>query len=282
MQFEHYGIIFSLGGLTIPLRYYGLILVSGAFLGGYLASLEARRRGENPEYIWDALIWAMVGGIIGARLWHVFTPPPSMVAAGRDTAWYFAHPIEILLVWNGGLGIPGAVAGGMAALYLFTRRHKLNFAKFADLAAPGLALGQAIGRWGNYVNQELYGAPTTLPWGLSITDPAQRVAGFEDPALRFHPVFLYESLGCLLIVLALLYIGRRYGDRLKNGDLFLIYLILYPFLRFLLEFVRLDSSQLFGLNANQTLMLILMVVAAYVLTQRHRRVRRHELRARGA
>lgn len=263
------------------LRFYALILVTGAFLGGYLASVEARRRGENPENVWDALIWAMIGGIVGARLWHIFTPPPSMVAVGRDTLWYLQNPLEILMVWNGGLGIPGAVAGGMLALYLYSRRYKLNFGRFADIAAPGLALGQAIGRWGNYVNQELYGAPTTLPWAISI-DPIYRVPGFTDPALKFHPVFLYELVGNLLIMLALLYLGRRYASRLKDGDVFLFYLILYPILRFLLEFVRLDSSQVFGLNANQALMLILIAVAAYFLFQRHRRVRRHELKAREA
>jgi phosphatidylglycerol:prolipoprotein diacylglycerol transferase len=278
MTFDQYGI--HLGSL-LYLRYYGLILVTGAFLGGYLASVEARRRGENPDYVWDAIIWALIGGIIGARLWHIFTPPPSMVAAGITTQYYLTHPLDALAVWNGGLGIPGAVAGGMLGLYLFTRRHKLNFALWADMATPGLALGQAIGRWGNYVNQELYGAPTTLPWAISI-DVQNRVPGFSDPALKFHPVFLYESIGSFLIMLALLYIARRYAARLKNGDLFLIYLILYPTLRFLLEFVRLDSSQLLGLNANQTLMLLLVIGSAYFLSQRHRRVRRHELSARGA
>ncbi len=278
MTFDQYGI--HLGSL-LYLRYYGLILVTGAFLGGYLTSLEARRRGENPDYVWDAIIWALIGGIVGARLWHIFTPPPSMVDNGITTMYYLTHPLDALAVWNGGLGIPGAVAGGMLGLYLFTRRHKLNFAKWADMAAPGLALGQAIGRWGNYVNQELYGAPTTWPWAISI-DPLNRVPGFTDPALKFHPVFLYESIGSLFIMLALLYIARRFGDRLKNGDLFLVYLILYPALRFLLEFLRLDSSQILGINANQTLMLVLIVVAGYFLMQRHRRVRRHELQAREA
>lgn len=278
MTFDQYGI--HLGSL-LYLRYYGLILVTGAFLGGYLASLEARRRGENPDYVWDAIIWALIGGIVGARLWHIFTPPPSMVDSGITTMYYLTHPLDALAVWNGGLGIPGAVAGGMLGLYLFTRRHKLNFAKWADMTAPGLALGQAIGRWGNYVNQELYGAPTTLPWAISI-DPLNRVPGFTDPALKFHPVFLYESLGSFFIMLALLYIARRLGDRLKNGDLFLVYLILYPALRFFLEFLRLDSSQILGVNANQTLMLALIVVAGYFLVQRHRRVRRHELEAREA
>ncbi len=275
------GIYFHLGTFILPLRFYGIILVSGAFIGGYLASLEARRRGQNPELVWDAILWALIGGIVGARLWHIFTPPPSMVAAGLTTAWYFAHPLDAIDVRNGGLGLPGAVAGGLLGLYLFTRRHKVPFAAWADIAAPGLALGQAIGRWGNLVNQELYGGPTTLPWAISI-DAAHRVPGFTDPALKFHPLFLYESIGNLLICLALLYIARRYAAWLKSGDLILIYMIFYPVLRFFLEFIRLDSSQLFSFNANQTLMLIVALVAGLVLSNRHRAVRRHQVKAREA
>ena len=152
MTFDQYGIHL---GTLLYLRYYGLILVSGAFAGGYLASLEARRRGLNPELVWDAILWALVGGIIGARLWHILTPPPSMVAAGITTQWYLTHPLVFtdrgmegaLAVWNGGLGIPGAVAGGLLGLYLFARRAKLSFATWVDMTAPALALGQAIGRW---------------------------------------------------------------------------------------------------------------------------------------
>jgi phosphatidylglycerol:prolipoprotein diacylglycerol transferase len=220
-----------------------------------------------------------VGGIIGARLWHIFTPPPSMVAAGLTTQYYLTHPLDAIAVWNGGLGIPGAVAGGLLGLYLFTRRNKLSFGKWVDVAAPGLAMGQAIGRWGNFVNQELYGAPTTLPWGITI-DAAHRVPGFTDPALRFHPILFYESIGNLLICLALLYIARRYTNWLKNGDMILIYLIMYPVLRFFIEFIRLDSSELFSINANQTLMVIVAVVAAVVLARRHRVTRRYQLKTR--
>ncbi|MCC7361070.1 MAG: prolipoprotein diacylglyceryl transferase [Anaerolineales bacterium] len=274
------GIYFHLGGLILPLRFYGIILVSGAFVAGYLAALEARRRGQNPELVWDGILWALVGGIVGARLWHILTPPPSMVAIGLTTQWYLTHPLDALAVWNGGLGVPGAVAGGLLGLYLFTRRSKLTFLEWADIAAPALALGQAIGRWGNFVNQELYGAPTTLPWAISI-DAAHRVPGFTDPALKFHPLFLYESIGNLLICLALLYLARRYAERLKPGDLILIYLLLYPVLRFLLEFIRLDSSQLFSLNANQTLMAVVALAAALLLARRHQAVRRYQLKARG-
>lgn len=273
MTFDQFGI--HLGPLY--LRYYGIILVTGAFLGGYLASLEARRRGHNPDLVWDGLIWALIGGIVGARLWHIFTPPPSMMAQGYTTAFYLTHPLDAIDVRNGGLGLAGAVAGGLLGMYLFTRYMKLNFVEWTDIVAPAIPLGQAIGRWGNYVNQELYGAPTRLPWGLTI-EPAHRVPGFTDPALKFHPTFLYESIGNLLICLAILYLGRRYADRLKTGDLFLIYLILYPVLRIGLEFLRLDSSQLLGFNANQMLMVILAAVSIFVLTTRHRRVRRYQMK----
>ncbi len=264
------------------LRYYGLILMAGAFAGAYLASLEAKRRDLNTDHVWDGLIWALVGGIIGARLWHILTPPPSMVEAGITTRYYFEHPLEALAIWNGGLGILGAVVGGLLGLYLFVRRRGLKMGEWVDLAAPGIALGQAIGRWGNYINQELYGAPTTLPWGLVI-DPAHRVPGFTDPALRFHPTFLYESLGNLAICLGLLYIARRFQSKLRDGDIFLIYLILYPLLRFLLEFLRLDSSEVLSLNINQAMMAVVAAGAAgFLFARQRRRPRRHELRAQGA
>jgi len=273
MTFEPLGIhfVFQLFNLPIDftLRYYGLILVTGAFLGGYLASLETQRRGHNPDLVWDGLIWALVGGIVGARVWHIFTPPPSMVAAGYTTAYYLTHLFSAIDIRNGGLGLPGAVGGGLLGMYLYVRHMRLNFVEWTDIVAPAIPLGQAIGRWGNYVNQELYGGPTNLPWGITID---------ASPGQKFHPAFLYESIGNLLICLALLYIGRRYRAWLKTGDLFLFYLIFYPFLRFLMEFIRLDSSQLFGLNANQTLMAVLMVISAAVLSARHRRVRRYQMK----
>ena len=178
---------------------------------------------------------------------------------------------------NGGPVIPGAVIGGALALYLYTRRAKRNFAEWVDIAAPCVALGQAIGRWANYVNEELYGKPTTLPWAISI-DAAHRVPGYTDPALKFHPLFFYESVGTLLTCLVLLYLGRRLVGWLKSGDLFLMYLIAYPTLRFCLEFLRLDSSPVLGVNANQTFMLIVGVAAAIGLAYRHRRLRKHELK----
>jgi len=274
----HIGQLTQPDGWQLYLRFYGFILVSGAFLGGYLAALEAQRRGQNPDHVWDGLIWALIGGIVGARIWHVLTPPPSMVEAGITTAYYLSHPLEAIAVWKGGLGIPGAVMGGVVALFFYTRALKLDFTLWLDLVAPALALGQAIGRWGNYVNMELYGGVTTLPWGILTNpfDPVRQTLELTDPELRFHPTFLYESIGNFLICLFLLYLSRRRADWLKRGDLFLFYLILYPALRFVLEFLRLDSSQVLGLNANQTLMVILVVGALAALSVRHQRQRKYE------
>jgi phosphatidylglycerol---prolipoprotein diacylglyceryl transferase len=288
MSIDRFGLL--LNGHYL-LKFYALIIILGAFVAGYLGSLLAKRRGHNPEIVWDVLFWLMLAGIVGSRVWHVLTPPQSMVDQGYDVAYYlnFNHwvPVDLLSFTvylpaalatpNGGLGIPGAVIGGALALYIYVRRAKLSFAEWADIAAPCVALGQAIGRWANYVNEELYGRPTTLPWAISI-DAAHRVPGYTDPALKFHPLFFYESVGTLLICIGLIYLSRRLASWLKSGDLFLMYLIAYPTLRFGLEFLRLDSSPIFGVNVNQTFMLIVGVLAAGFLAYRHRRLRKHELK----
>jgi phosphatidylglycerol---prolipoprotein diacylglyceryl transferase len=258
---------FNIG--PIPIRFYGIIIIVGAIAAAFLAEREARRRGLNGELVWDALIWVLIAGIIGARIWHILTPPPSMVAQGITTMFYLTHPLDAIWIPNGGLGIPGAVIGGVLALYFFCRRRKLEFAVWLDIAAPALALGQAIGRWGNFVNQELYGAPTNLPWAVHI-DPQNRLPAFQNQA-TYHPLFLYESIWDLANMALLLWLGRRHADKLKNGDLFLIYLLFYSVGRFLLEFLRLDASQLGGLNANQTLMVVVALASGGFLLWRHRR-----------
>ncbi|MGB9673248.1 MAG: prolipoprotein diacylglyceryl transferase [Anaerolineales bacterium] len=255
-----------IGPLLIP--FYGMILMTGALAGAWLATREARRKNQDPELVWDALLWLLIGGIVGARIWHILTPPPSMVERGITTYYYLTHPLDAIATWNGGLGIPGAVIGGVIALYLYCRKRKLNFYLWMDLITPSLALGQAIGRWGNFVNQELYGRPTELPWKIFI-DPAHRLPQYQDVAY-YHPLFLYESLFNLANMALLLWLGRRYQKYLKDGDLFLIYLVTYPSARFLLEFLRLDASQIGGINANQTFMLIVLVSAAVIFSLRHR------------
>jgi phosphatidylglycerol:prolipoprotein diacylglycerol transferase len=255
----------TIGPLTI--HFYGIILMLGAIAGAWLAAHEARRKNIDPEIVWDALIWVIIGGIIGARLWHVFTPPPSMIEQGITTKFYLTHPLDILAVWKGGLGIPGAIIGGGITLYWFSRRRKFSFAVLTDLAAPGIALGQAIGRWGNYINQELYGAPSNLPWAITI-DPAYRLPQFQNVA-TYHPLFLYESIWSLMNMAFLLWVSRRFEDRLKPGDVFLLYLVGYSIGRFLLEFLRLDASQIGGINANQTFMAVVGLVSAALLIWRH-------------
>jgi phosphatidylglycerol:prolipoprotein diacylglycerol transferase len=256
---------FSIGPLFV--RFYGIIVMSGAVAGAFLARREAKRRGYDPEIVWDLFVYLLIGGIIGARLWHILTPSPS---TGVTAAWYFSHPLDALAVRKGGLGIPGAIIGGLIALYFYARKTGINFAEWTDIGAPGLALGQAIGRWGNFFNQELYGAPTSLPWKLYI-DPAHRLPGYLDVEY-YHPLFLYESLWNLMNMFLLLWISRRFASSLKTGDIFLTYLIVYPVGRFFLDFLRLDASLVAGININQTIMGVVAVCAAAALYLRHRKV----------
>jgi phosphatidylglycerol:prolipoprotein diacylglycerol transferase len=256
----------QIGPVTI--FYYGIVVMLGALAAAWLASREARRKGKDSEIVWDGLVWVLIGGILGARLWHILTPPESMVELGFTTGYYLTHPLDAINVRAGGLGIPGALIGGLLALYWFTRRRKLEFAFWLDLAAPAIALGQAIGRWGNFFNQELYGMPSNLPWAITI-DPQNRLPGYENQA-TYHPLFLYESIWNLLIVIFLLWLDRRYQRRLITGDLFLVYLIAYPMGRFLLEFLRLDPARIGGININQSLMLLVALGSAAFLYWRHR------------
>jgi phosphatidylglycerol:prolipoprotein diacylglycerol transferase len=267
----------QIGSITI--YYYGIIIMLGALAAAGLAAYLARQKGQSSDIVWDGLVWVLIGGILGARLWHILTPPASMVEAGYTTMYYLTHPLDAINIRAGGLGIPGAVIGGLVALFIFVRRRKLNFTFWLDVVAPALALGQAIGRWGNFFNQELYGSPSTLPWAIQI-NPENRLPGYEDQA-TYHPLFLYESLWNFGIVGLLLWLGRKYDQRLIDGDLFLVYLITYPLGRFLLEFLRLDPSQVGGININQTVMLVVALAAAFVLILRHRKKDRTETEAVG-
>ena len=257
----------QIGPLNI--HFYGVIIMIGAVLAAWLTSRQAKAAGQNTDTIWDMLPWLLIGEIIGARIWHILTPPNSNVAQGLTTAYYFSHPLDMLMIWNGGLGIPGAVIGGVVALYVYTKKHQLVFGQWVDFIAPGLAMAQAIGRWGNFVNQELYGAPTTLPWKIFI-DQAHRIPGYQDVAY-YHPLFLYESIYNFIIMGILIFVGRKYKDWLKTGDIFLMYLILYPLGRFLLEFLRLDPSSLGSFNANQTIMGIIAICATISFILRHKK-----------
>lgn len=255
-------------GREIKIYYYGILITLGVVAAALLGSAEARRRGFNQDYLWDALFWVVLAGIVGARLWHIFTPPPSMVEQGITTQYYLTHPLDAVNIRSGGLGIPGAVIGGGIALWFYCRRKKISFLTWADIVAPGVALAQAIGRWGNYFNQEVYGLPTSLPWKIFI-DPLHRVPGYENFEY-FHPLFLYESLWNLLNMAVLLVIGRRFKEWLKPGDIFFFYIISYAVGRFALEFLRLDSAQVGGINFNQTFMVVIAIIMGALVFWNHR------------
>jgi phosphatidylglycerol:prolipoprotein diacylglycerol transferase len=249
--------------------FYGILITLGVIAAAYLSQAEAKRRGINTEYVWDVLFWVVIAGIVGARIWHILTPPPSMVEQGITTRWYLTHPLDMFNVRNGGLGIPGAIIGGAIALAIYCRRKKISFRVFADIVAPGVALAQAIGRWGNFFNQEVYGLPTDLPWKIFI-DPVHRVAGYTQYEY-FHPLFLYESLWNLLNMAILLWLGRKYSRWLKPGDIFLIFTAMYSIGRFGLEFLRLDAAQVGGINFNQTFVLVVALVAGVLVYLNHRK-----------
>lgn len=248
----------------ISIAWYGIIIVGSAMVAAYLAEREAKRHGENPEHVWNGLLWCLILGMIGARLYHVVS----------SLDYYREYPMQVFNTRHGGLAIYGAVAGGALALWLYTRANRLSFARWADIAAPGLVLAQAIARWGNYLNQELYGFPTTAPWGIGI-DAAHRLSPFHDLTrypldTRFHPTFLYESIGNLVNLAILTYVSRRYTDRLIDGDLILAYGVLYPLLRFFVEFQRPDAWMISGVATAQWIALASVLVCGGLLVYRHR------------
>ena len=262
MHFIREGIIIG----PLFLHYYGLIIMLGVLAGVSLSIQLGKKRGFKADDYWDMVPWMLIPGILGARLWHVLMPS---VSSGLSFSWYLQHPGEILAVWKGGLGIPGGVLGGCFGIWLFCRRKKFSYGDFMDTIAAGLPLGQAIGRWGNFVNQELYGKPTDLPWAITI-DPAHRVPEYADKA-TYHPLFLYESLYNLIVCFCICQLDKSEKVNLKPGSLFLIYLIAYPVGRFFLEFLRLDTAQVGGINMNQVVMAVTAIVSGIVLFIREKR-----------
>jgi phosphatidylglycerol---prolipoprotein diacylglyceryl transferase len=253
---------------SFHIYFYGILIMTGVIAAAFLSQAEAKRCGINPDHIWDVLFWVVLSGIVGARIWHILTPPPSMVAQGITTKYYLTHPLDMINIRNGGLGIFGAIIGGILALWIYCRSKKLSFLSLADTVIPGVALAQAIGRWGNYFNQEVYGKPTSLPWKIYI-DLNRRVDGYQNYEF-FHPLFLYESLWNVLNMALLLWMGRRLEKWLKPGDLFYFYVIMYSFGRFWLEFLRVDSSLVSGININQWMMLGVALIAGLFLFLNHR------------
>ena len=218
-------IAFQIGPVAV--YWYGILIVLGILAAAYLSTYTAKLWGEDPQLVWDVLVWCVLLGVVGARLYHVVTVPPSM---GVDRWYYFRNPLQIFATWKGGLGIYGAVLGGALGIYIVIRRAKRDVWRWLDIVAPGVALAQAVGRWGNFINQELYGLPTELPWGIYI-EPRFRLSGYEMYE-RFHPTFFYESMWNLLTCIVLVYLIWRYRERLIPGIVTGAYFISYSVIRF--------------------------------------------------
>ena len=224
----------------IPIRAYGLIIACAILISVYWSARRYQKRGGDPDLFYDVALWAVPAGIVGARVYHVITSPDAYFGQG-------GKPLMAFAIWNGGLGIWGAVAGGALAAWLVVRHRGQRLGPIADSLAVPLLAAQALGRWGNWFNQELFGAPTTLPWGLRI-DNAHLPSGYASGTL-FHPTFLYECLWNLAGVAVLLLIDRQM--KVKSGQLFASYIMVYTLGRVWIEMLRIDDAHHFlGLRIN--------------------------------
>ncbi|WP_116113859.1 prolipoprotein diacylglyceryl transferase [Austwickia chelonae] len=237
----------------IALRAYAFCLLAGIALATWVTARRLPARGIDPDRALDVALWAVPFGIVGGRLYHVISSPQAYFGPGGD-------PVRALFIWEGGLGIWGAVALGALGVWLACRHYGVPFLSFGDAVAPGLALAQAVGRWGNWFNNELYGGPTDLPWALQIHQwnhaEGRAVLDSKGEAVvlgSFHPTFLYESLWCLLIAGMLFAAGRFCRNRFvwKPGQLFAAYTMLYTLGRVVIENVRIDAANhILGLRLN--------------------------------
>ena len=248
----------------LPIRAYALCIIAGVVVAIWLGEKRWVARGGRPGQVGDIAIWAVPFGLVGGRLYHVSTDWRLYFGEGRE-------PISALYVWQGGLGIWGAIALGALGAYIGARRHNAKFPPLADALAPGIAIAQAIGRWGNWFNQELYGRPTSLPWGLEI-DQAHREEGYEDPGLLFHPTFLYEFVWNLGVAGLVIWADRRF--RLGHGRAFALYVMGYTAGRGWIEYLRIDvvqGSDVFGLRLNVWTSIVLFLLAlGYFLWSRRK------------
>jgi prolipoprotein diacylglyceryl transferase len=241
--------VWEIGGF--PLRAYALCIIVGILVGTMIASRRWRARGGTSDSLEAVVVVAVPLGILGARLYHVATDYHLYFGPGRN-------PIDALKIWQGGLGVWGAIALGALGGWLVGRRRQIRFPALLDAAAPGILVAQAIGRLGNWFNQELFGRPTTLPWGLEI-DPRHRPAGFVQFS-TFHPTFLYEALWCLAAAALLVWLDRRF--RLGHGKVFALYVMLYTAGRFWIEALRIDTvAKIGGFRLNNYTSLILFLAA---------------------
>ncbi|MEV7792431.1 prolipoprotein diacylglyceryl transferase [Streptomyces sp. NPDC087512] len=243
----------------IPLRGYAFCIILGVFVAVWLGNKRWIARGGRAGTVADIAVWAVPFGLIGGRLYHVITDYELYFSEGRD--W-----VDAFKIWEGGLGIWGAIALGALGAWIGARRRGIPMPAYADAVAPGIAIAQALGRWGNWFNQELYGRPTDLPWALKITSSADgRVPG------TYHPTFLYESLWCVGVALLVIWADRRFT--LGHGRAFALYVASYCAGRFWIEYMRVDDAHhILGLRLNNwtALVVFLLAVVYMVLSARTR------------
>ncbi len=260
---------------SFPVHWYGIMYAVGLTAVYLILIREARRRGQDVEIVGNALLIVAIAALVGGRLYHVID----------QWAVYAADPIRAILpvtrqpdgtyAFSGfaGLGVPGGIISGTLAAWLLTRRWNLHFPTWADIVAPALFAMQAIGRLGNFFNQELYGPPTSLPWGIAIDCehrvPAYPCDAFPLATTHFHPLFLYESLSGLIGMVVLLWLARRATSRLVAGDLLLIFFVWYGTTRFVLEFMRSGNWTFFGIPTAQIVSAGFIVVGLALLWYRH-------------
>jgi phosphatidylglycerol:prolipoprotein diacylglycerol transferase len=251
-------VAFSIGPLTI--RWYGIIIMLGVLAGAFLAANLARRKKENPDHLWNMVPFVVFTAIFGARLYWVFLE----WQAGTLDGWR-----EAINIRGGGISIHGAIVFGIIAIIVYTRLNHLRFFRWIDIIAPAMALGQAIGRWGNFTNQEAFGGPTSLPWGIYIK-PDRRPPEYAN-FTHFHPTFLYESIWdlitCAVLVRLCLRIDRN--RRLRDGDTLWVYLIFYAIGRFAIESLRTDSLMLGPFKAAHVASALALIAGIAGLAWRH-------------
>ncbi len=253
----------------VPIRGYALSIIVGIIAAIWIGEKRWVARGGQPGEVADVSVWAVPFGVVGGRIYHVIT----------DNDLYFGkggHPIEALYIWRGGLGVWGAIALGAVGVLIACRLRGIKWLPMADALAPGVLVAQAIGRWGNWFNQELFGKPTDLPWGLRIA-PDFRPPGYEDFA-TFHPTFLYEFVWNLLAFAVIIWLDRRY--QLGHGRVLALYVMGYTLGRAWTEMLRIDTVQLnnvLGLRLNVWTSIVLFVAAAtYFVWVGRRRLGREE------
>ena len=250
-------VAFYLG--TLAIHWYGILIALAVIAAISIAIIEAKRRGQRTEQIFNLALIVIPLGIIGARLYHVI-----------DEWEYYIHN-PALIISGQGLGIFGAIIGGAIGLIIYTKWKKLGTLRWLDITAPGLLLAQAIGRWGNFFNQELYGYPTDLPWAIYI-DPNHRLPNYETFS-HFHPLFLYEFLWNLVGFSVLMILGRKLRNRFIDGDIFLLYVIHYSVGRFFLEGLKIDVWTIAGMPTARWICGIAIIASIALIAYRRYRIR---------